>query len=93
MWLIDMISFIHTQYDTEDEEAESDVEYEDEAYDDDEYDEEEDTQVSGTSDKGEYVDPYFVSPQIQLYAVFGSMMLTKRIDMFNPFVVKLIRYV
>lgn len=81
---------IDLQYDT-DTEAESDAEYDDETY-DDEYDEEGNIQASSVIDKGEYVDPYFISPQFQLYAVFGSMMITKRIDMFNPWVVRLIRF-
>jgi len=91
--------------DEEDSDIESDVEEEDEdeeaeedAYDadeyDDEYDEEEEEEETSVTvaDLGEIVEPYFVSPQLQLYVMFGSMMITKKIDLFNPVIVKAIRF-
>lgn len=41
----------------------------------------------------EYLEPYLIPPSLQLYATFGCMILSKKVDMFSPFVVKLIRYV
>ena len=39
-----------------------------------------------------YLEPYFMSPSVQLYTTFGCMILGQKFDMFSPFVVKLIRY-
>eukprot|EP00980_Cylindrotheca_fusiformis_P020717 scaffold7738_cov133-Cylindrotheca_fusiformis.AAC.26 len=60
-------------YDTEDEEAESDGDYED-VY-DDEYDQEEDSQATSVTDMGEYVEPYFIQPQLQLFLVLQQIFI------------------
>lgn len=60
---------------------------------DDEYDEEEGEEETSVTvaDKGEIVEPYFVPPQLQLYVMFGSIMMSRKLDLFNPVVVKVIR--
>lgn len=61
----------------------------------DEYDlsdEEGDASVSEVKGMDDYLEPYFMSPSVQLYATFGCMILGKKIDMFSPLVVKLIRF-
>lgn len=85
--------------DVEEEEEEDDEEVEEDEYDadeyDDEYDEEEEEEEATSvtiADKGEIVEPNFVSPQLQLYSLLGSMMIAKKIDLFNPMVVKAIRF-
>lgn len=45
------------------------------------------------ADLGEIMEPYYVPAQLQLYVMFGSMMITRKLDMFNPVIVKVIRYV
>lgn len=65
-----------------------------EEYDADGYDEEEEEEPSVTvADLGEFVEPAFASSQIQLYVMLGSMIIASKIDMYNPVVVKVIRYV
>jgi hypothetical protein len=70
---------------------------EDEYDDYDEYDssdEEKDAPLGEVNEMNEpYLEPYFMSPSVQLYATFGCMILSNKIDMFSPFVVRLIRYV
>lgn len=39
------------------------------------------------------VEPYFISPSLQMYTTFGTILLSRKIDMFNPKVVRLVRYV
>jgi len=39
-----------------------------------------------------YVEPYFISPSLQMYTTFGTILLSRKIDMFNPKVVRLIRF-
>lgn len=72
------------------EEDEYDANQYDDEYDDEEEEEKEKPSVT-VADKGEFVEPYFMKPQIQLYVLFGSMMITKKLDLFDPFVVKTIR--
>lgn len=36
---------------------------------------------------------YFLPPSMQLYTTFGCMMISNRIDFFNPRFVRLVRYV
>lgn len=36
---------------------------------------------------------YFMPPSMQLYTTFGCMMISNRIDFFNPRFVRLVRYV
>ena len=43
--------------------------------------------------EAEYQEPYFMSPAIQLYTTFGAMMLSRRVDLFSPVVVRILRYV
>ncbi|KAL3943577.1 MAG: hypothetical protein SGBAC_002358 [Bacillariaceae sp.] len=82
------------------EEEEEEDEVEEDEYDADEYDdeydeesEEEEEEASVTvADLGEIVEPYYVPAQLQLYVMFGSMMITRKLDMFNPGVVKVIRF-
>ena len=76
--------------DEDETEEEEDVEdeYEDENYDFE--DAESDLATEKSIEEG-FVEPYVISPQLQLYTMFGSMILAKRIDLFNPFVVRLLR--
>jgi len=37
------------------------------------------------------VEPYFISPSLQMYTTFGTILLSRKIDMFNPKVVRLVR--
>ena len=88
----------------EDDETDGDSS-EDEYYDDDESEseeeeEEESSLASGLKKKsksktpsGEIVEPYFVSPSLQMYTTFGTILLSRKIDMFSPTVVRLCRYV
>jgi hypothetical protein len=39
------------------------------------------------------MEPYFVSPQLQLYTTFGSMIIANKVKLFSPAVVRLVRYV
>ena len=75
-------------YIQEAEEDEYDADEYDDAYDEEE--EEEETSVT-LADLGEIVEPYYVPAQLQLYVLLGSMMITRKIDLFNPLVVKVIR--
>ena len=72
--------------------------------DDEEYDDEDDTVAvetpssssSSSSSKSmaasrDYVDPLFPSPMMGIYSTIGIMMLSKRIDLFHPTVVKIAR--
>jgi len=86
----------------EDDETDGDSS-EDEYYDDDESEseeeeEEESSLASGLKKKsksktpsGEIVEPYFVSPSLQMYTTFGTILLSRKIDMFSPTVVRLCR--
>jgi hypothetical protein len=62
----------------------------------DEYDssdEESDAPIGDVNEGNEScLEPFFMSPSIQLYTTFGCMILGNKIDMFSPFVVKIIRY-
>jgi len=42
--------------------------------------------------EAEYQEPYFMSPAIQLYTTFGAMMLSRRVDLFSPVVVRILRF-
>jgi hypothetical protein len=90
-------SFPRGGSDTDVEGGESD-EYDDEV-EEDEYDDESD---EGDDDEKvvpieisieKYDEPLVASPMINLYASFGVMMLARRIDLFNPIVVRVARYV
>ena len=82
---------------TDDDETtdESEDEYDDETEEEDE----EDSLASGlkkkssTSEPQEFVEPYFISPSLQMYTTFGTILLSRKIDMFNPAVVRMVRYV
>ena len=96
-----------TEDDEEEEEDETEDESSDDVdyYDDETEEEEEDTLTSQLKKKStsvdsknekaseDFVEPYFVSPSIQMYVTFGSILLSRKIDMFNPKVVRLARYV
>ena len=82
----------------EDEEEEEEEEEEEDT--EDEYDEseeeEEETQYSSAEIEeasSEYDEPLVANPMTQLYATFGVMMLAKRVDLYNPTIVRLARYV
>ena len=82
------------QSDDEEEDEEEEVEQDEyDEYDSDEYDEEEEEDESNVTvaDKGELVEPHFLSAQVQMYALFGSFFIAKRIDMSNPIVIRVIR--
>jgi len=92
------------EYDTteDDESSEEEESDEEDYYDDDETeDEAEDTVLAHQLKKKsrsqeestqEYVEPYFISPSLQMYSTFGTILLSRKIDMFNPKVVRLIRF-
>mmetsp|Transcript_10846 Transcript_10846/g.26061 ORF Transcript_10846/g.26061 Transcript_10846/m.26061 type:complete len:404 (+) Transcript_10846:131-1342(+) len=50
--------------------------------------------ISGSSEKTSdtFVEPYFVSPSLQLYTTFGTILLSRKIDMFDPKIVRLTRF-
>lgn len=79
----------------EEEEAEEVVEEEEEsAYSEDEYDEEEEeeTPVGTELEEGDsFDDPLVQSPMLGMYATFGVMLLAKKIDLYNPIVVRAAR--
>jgi len=92
------------QYEETSDENESDgVSSDEEDYYDDETDEEEETELATRSEKKpstignkeksseSFVEPYFVSPSLQMYTTFGTILLSRKVDMFNLKVVKLIR--
>lgn len=85
---------IGVEVDVEEDDDVSDEE--DEFFDEDE---EEDVamveSVMMKSDKSApvYVDPYFMSPMMQIYTTIGTILLTRKIDMFNPRIVRTIRCV
>eukprot|EP00531_Pseudo-nitzschia_arenysensis_P012597 CAMPEP_0116132696 /NCGR_PEP_ID=MMETSP0329-20121206/9695_1 /TAXON_ID=697910 /ORGANISM="Pseudo-nitzschia arenysensis, Strain B593" /LENGTH=377 /DNA_ID=CAMNT_0003627247 /DNA_START=113 /DNA_END=1246 /DNA_ORIENTATION=+ len=72
---------------------------EDEYYDDESEEEEDSTlatqlkKKSSKNDKSDEatVEPYFISPSLQMYTTFGTILLSRKIDMFNPTVVRMIR--
>lgn len=93
-----------TEDEDTDEDSSSD---EDDYYDDETEDEEEEEEESelasqlkkksgkvsngDTSEESSYVDPYFISPSLQMCTTFGTILLSRKIDMFNPKIVRLIR--
>lgn len=89
---------------SDDEDETDDVSSDDEDYYDEETDEEEEEEESvlasqlkkKSSDKTKssesFVEPYFVSPSLQMYTTFGTILLSRKIDMFNPKVVGLVRF-
>jgi len=78
----------------DDYESEESEDYTDE----DDEEEEEDDEIADIlmkkSSKKEtnFVDPYFISPSLQIYTTFGTILLSRKIDMFSPKVVRLIRF-
>jgi hypothetical protein len=92
------------QYEETSDENESDGDSSDEDdYYDDETDEEEETELASRSvkkpstigNKGKssesFVEPYYISPSLQMYTTFGTILLSRKVDMFNRKVVRLIR--
>lgn len=76
--------------DEEDEDVDVDEsEEEEEEY--DEYEEEEEADVASEEVAG-FDEPLVASPMLQLYATFGVMILSKKIDLFNPAVVMACRF-
>lgn len=85
-------------------EEDSDSDVYDSEY-DDEYDDEDETsdvdeldddtpsalQTSTPTSQVDYVDPVYLSPMMGMYATVAVMMLSRRIDLFNPTVVKVAR--
>jgi hypothetical protein len=41
--------------------------------------------------EGDYDEPYVISPSMQLYTTFGAMMISRRVDLFSPLLVRIIR--
>jgi hypothetical protein len=67
----------------EDEAEESDVEEEDENN--------EEGEIATKAKIEKYDDPLFPSPLMGLYSTMGIMMLSRRVDLFHPTVVKIAR--
>ena len=84
---------------SDEEEDDETTDDEDEYYDDETEEDEEDSLASGLKKKSsstetqEFVEPYFISPSLQMYTTFGTILLSRKVDMFNPNVVKAVRYV
>lgn len=82
------------------EDASADEQEEDEDEDEseeveDEYDDEEEEHYEADVDSeevAEFDEPLVASPMLQLYATFGVMILSKKIDLFNPTVVMACRF-
>lgn len=53
---------------------------------------ESDDLADSTADQA-FVEPFVVSPTIQLYTTLGSIILSRRLDLSNPNVVRAVRYV
>lgn len=93
---------VEADNDADDEEEVSDSETEDEedVYMDDE-EEEEVTAVATTRKskkkkgvkKQEYDEPYFMSPSMYLYTTFVPILIGRKIDLYQPRIVRLLRYV
>lgn len=91
----------YDEYDEYDEEEEEESEDEDEEVEEEEdsdtevSEEEEDIEFSVEDvDDGtvsEYDEPLMASPMLNLYATMGVMILSRRINLFDPFVVRLAR--
>jgi hypothetical protein len=81
----------------EEEEAIDEEEVEEDEYDEEDYEQadEEEAQSSNvqTTENQVYDEPYFLSPMAQMYTTFGGMMLARKVDMFNPTIVRLLRCV
>jgi len=80
-----------SEYD--EEESEEDEDY----YDDEEEDAEDDAIIAAVmkksgSKENKFVDPYFISPSLQIYTTFGTILLSRKIDSFSPKIVRLIRF-
>ena len=79
----------------DDYESEESEDYTDE----DDEEEEEDDEIAdilmkkSSEKETNFVDPYFISPSLQIYTTFGTILLSRKIDMFSPKVVRLIRCV
>ena len=77
------------------DEVNDDSSDEDEYYDDETDKEDESELTSQLKNKGKssetFVEPYFISPSLQMYTTFGTILLSRKIDMFKPSVVRLIR--
>lgn len=59
---------------------------------DDEYDSEElDEYDAHSMDRGDIDEPYFLPPSTQLYATFACMILSRRLNFFDPVVVRVVR--
>jgi len=95
------------EYDeTSDDEDETDDDSSDvDDYYDDETDEEEEesglasqlkkkSSITSNKEKSSefFVEPYFISPSLQMYTTFGTILLSRKIDMFNPKMIRLVRF-
>ncbi|MGK3740758.1 MAG: hypothetical protein ACI90V_007608 [Bacillariaceae sp.] len=84
--------------DSDDSEYDEESEEEEDYYDEEEEAEEDDKIIASVMKKSKgsetkFVDPYFISPSMQIYTTFGTILVSRKIDMFSPKVVKVIRYV
>jgi hypothetical protein len=82
--------------DSEGYDSEYDDEYDDEEEEEDEEsdeNEQDDSALQATASTGEveFVDPLYISPMMGMYSTVAVMMLSRRIDLFNPTVVKIAR--
>lgn len=78
--------------DDEDEIIEDESEEEEDEYDVEEEEEEEEESAELEESSG-YDEPLVQPAMLQLYATFGVMMLSKRLDLYSPIVVRVARYV
>jgi hypothetical protein len=44
-------------------------------------------------DTAQYDEPYFLSPSMTMYTTFGAILISRKIDLFQPSIVRLLRYV
>lgn len=83
--------------DSDDSEYDEESEEEEDYYDEEEEAEEDDKIIASVMKKSKgsetkFVDPYFISPSMQIYTTFGTILVSRKIDMFSPKVVKVIRF-
>ena len=73
----------------DDEEDDDEEEHEEEFY--GEYEDHQEDSVNTIERSEDYVEPYFMPPQVQMFATIGAILLSQRVDLFNPTVVRVIR--
>ena len=63
----------------------------DEEYDESEEEFDDDDSTHNNTDSADIDEPYFLPPSMQLYTTFACMLLSRRIDFFDPTVVRVVR--